>query len=176
MPRTPQSAAPSGYRTTFALDQCGRQHNRGTIADKGVRTGSELMLGVALTADEIMAAPPEVRRWIEQEIACSVGLVTTLEPATRASALSSTECNVEHSSENAGGRIPAVDSQGDQMKGTRVEAIRNLIATRAYELWENEGQPHGRDQIHWRQAEHEIMSCIGDGEPGPSEEGAQAKA
>ena len=133
------------------------------------------MLGVALSADEIMAAPPEVRRWIEQEIACAVGLMTRFEPATRASALSSTECTIEHRSEHAGGRLPAVDSQGDQMKGTRVEAIRNLIATRAYELWENEGQPHGRDQIHWRQAEDEIMSCIGEGEPGPSKGGAQAE-
>jgi hypothetical protein len=43
------------------------------------------------------------------------------------------------------------------------EAIRKLIAARAYELWENQGRQHGHDQIIWRQAEYEIMSCIGDG-------------
>jgi len=43
------------------------------------------------------------------------------------------------------------------------EAIRKLIAARAYELWENQGKQHGHDQIIWRQAEYEIMSCIDDG-------------
>jgi hypothetical protein len=63
------------------------------------------------------------------------------------------------------------------MDGTRAEAIRNLIATRAYELWESEGQPHGRDLINWRQAEHEIMSCMGDGEsPALSDEKAQVRS
>ncbi len=128
------------------------------------------MRGITLSADEIEAAPPGVRRWLEQEIACTVGRLTASEPATRASALSS--------SDNAGGRTPALASQGMiKIGGTRAEAIRNLIATRAYELWENEGQPHGRDLINWRQAEHEIVSCIGDGQsPAPSEEGAQAQA
>jgi hypothetical protein len=42
------------------------------------------------------------------------------------------------------------------------EAIRKLIAVRAYELWENQGRPHGYDAVNWHQAEQEIMSCIED--------------
>ena len=30
------------------------------------------------------------------------------------------------------------------------------IQERAHSLWEQEGQPHGRDAQHWSQAEHEI--------------------
>ena len=39
-------------------------------------------------------------------------------------------------------------------------AIKRLIAERAYELWENQGRPHGCDLIHWREAEQEIMNCM----------------
>lgn len=42
----------------------------------------------------------------------------------------------------------------------REAAIRHLIAERAYQLWESHGRPQGYDQIHWRQAEQEIMTCI----------------
>jgi hypothetical protein len=31
------------------------------------------------------------------------------------------------------------------------------VRTRAYELWEQEGRPEGRDQIHWSQAEQELQ-------------------
>ena len=30
------------------------------------------------------------------------------------------------------------------------------IGTRAYELWEKEGRPHGRDLAHWLEAERMI--------------------
>lgn len=30
------------------------------------------------------------------------------------------------------------------------------IRSRAYELWEEEGRPHGRDREHWSQAESEM--------------------
>ena len=30
------------------------------------------------------------------------------------------------------------------------------IGTRAYELWEKEGRPHGRDWAHWFEAERMI--------------------
>ena len=32
--------------------------------------------------------------------------------------------------------------------------------SRAYELW-NQGRPHGCDLINWREAEQEIMDCLG---------------
>lgn len=46
-------------------------------------------------------------------------------------------------------------------KQVREAAIRQLTAIRAYEMWENQGRPHGRDQMHWRQAEQEVMQCLG---------------
>jgi hypothetical protein len=30
------------------------------------------------------------------------------------------------------------------------------VAARAYELWEQSGHSHGKDQEHWFQAEHEL--------------------
>jgi hypothetical protein len=57
-------------------------------------------------------------------------------------------------------------------------AIRHLIAERAYQLWESHGRPHGYEQIHWHQAEQEIMSCMEAGKPvapGPPDE-AQERA
>ncbi|MCW2392742.1 hypothetical protein M2336_001105 [Sphingobium sp. B1D7B] len=32
------------------------------------------------------------------------------------------------------------------------------ISKRAYELWEAEGRPHGRDREHWEQVEQEVLS------------------
>ena len=32
------------------------------------------------------------------------------------------------------------------------------ILRRAYELWENEGRPHGRDKAHWFLAEAEVSN------------------
>ena len=40
-------------------------------------------------------------------------------------------------------------------------AIHELIAVRAYELWESHGRPHGCELTNWQQAEQEIMSCLG---------------
>ena len=37
-------------------------------------------------------------------------------------------------------------------KNHRIMRIRQ----RAYEIWENEGRPHGLDQSHWFRAEAEI--------------------
>ena len=45
----------------------------------------------------------------------------------------------------------------------RQAAIRQLIAVRAYEMWENQGRPHGHDVLHWHQAEQEVLSCLGEG-------------
>lgn len=35
------------------------------------------------------------------------------------------------------------------------------IRRRAYELWEQEGRPEGRELAHWAQAEHEIRQGQG---------------
>lgn len=35
------------------------------------------------------------------------------------------------------------------------------IANRAYQIWEREGRPHGRDQDHWHSAERELGNTSG---------------
>jgi hypothetical protein len=40
------------------------------------------------------------------------------------------------------------------------DKIREMIAERAYEMWESQGRSHGRDHIHWMQAEQEVLSCL----------------
>jgi hypothetical protein len=37
-----------------------------------------------------------------------------------------------------------------------IEELHERIQRRAYELWEREGRPEGRDHAHWQQAELEI--------------------
>jgi hypothetical protein len=32
------------------------------------------------------------------------------------------------------------------------------VQIRAYQIWEAEGRPHGRDQAHWYQAERELSA------------------
>ena len=34
-----------------------------------------------------------------------------------------------------------------------------LIQRRAYEIWEREGAPHGRDKDHWEMAERELLDA-----------------
>ena len=40
--------------------------------------------------------------------------------------------------------------------GRSKETMREQIQRRAYELWESEGRPEGRQHAHWQQAEMEI--------------------
>jgi Protein of unknown function (DUF2934) len=35
-------------------------------------------------------------------------------------------------------------------------ALHDVIAIRAYEIWESQGRPHGLDWAHWFEAESEI--------------------
>ena len=40
------------------------------------------------------------------------------------------------------------------------DILRNRIRLQAYELWEKEGRPAGRETIHWLQAEEQVISCL----------------
>ena len=42
----------------------------------------------------------------------------------------------------------------------RLAEINNLIARRAYELFEANGSAHGRDIEHWARAEREILNAV----------------
>lgn len=39
------------------------------------------------------------------------------------------------------------------------------IRKRAYEIWEDEGRPQGRDRIHWLRAEAEFREVLCGGRP-----------
>jgi hypothetical protein len=41
-------------------------------------------------------------------------------------------------------------------KATAANDLQTQIQQRAYELWERDGRPEGRDFAHWQQAEREI--------------------
>jgi hypothetical protein len=34
---------------------------------------------------------------------------------------------------------------------------RELVAARAYEIWQESGRPHGQAESHWYQAERELL-------------------
>jgi Protein of unknown function (DUF2934) len=43
--------------------------------------------------------------------------------------------------------------------GVRYEGdLQQRIQQRAYQLWESEGRPEGREQAHWQQAQREITA------------------
>lgn len=50
------------------------------------------------------------------------------------------------------------------------------IQRRAHEIWEREGQPHGRHEDHWRQAETEIDAETGAGTGAGTDTGTAADA
>ena len=42
------------------------------------------------------------------------------------------------------------------MNAQEQERDLELVRVRAYEIWEREGRPEGRDLEHWREAEHDM--------------------
>jgi hypothetical protein len=38
--------------------------------------------------------------------------------------------------------------------------LAGQIRTRAYQIWEGEGRPQGRDEAHWLRAESEIRAAL----------------
>jgi Protein of unknown function (DUF2934) len=40
----------------------------------------------------------------------------------------------------------------------RPDDLHERVRRRAYELWESEGRPAGRERDHWFQAEHEVAT------------------
>ncbi len=53
-------------------------------------------------------------------------------------------------------RTPARNAARQPATGRPMDDLERRIQQRAYELWENEGRPQGREQDHWQQAEREI--------------------
>ena len=42
-------------------------------------------------------------------------------------------------------------------RATESHSLDQAIAHRAYQIWEDEGRPDGRDQEHWARAEDEVL-------------------
>lgn len=57
------------------------------------------MVGLTLSAEQIRTAPPEVRRWLEQEIMRTLGLQSGHELAAHAATTTLVGCNVEEAQE-----------------------------------------------------------------------------
>lgn len=56
-----------------------------------------------------------------------------------------------------------------------VEDIEDLIRTRAYRLWEEQGRPEGQDHQHWLAAEKEVLEEVDrSGATGPAARAPQA--
>lgn len=56
-----------------------------------------------------------------------------------------------------------------------VEDIGDLIRTRAYRLWEEQGRPDGQEQQHWLAAEKEVLEEVDrSGATGPAAHAPQA--
>ena len=41
-----------------------------------------------------------------------------------------------------------------------MDDVEERIHRRAYEIWEREGRPHGRDSEHWQRAREEILTAL----------------
>jgi hypothetical protein len=54
------------------------------------------------------------------------------------------------------GKSHAAEEDPQVAKGPNPRADEDRVRARAYEIWEGEGCPHGRDRDHWRQAEREM--------------------
>ena len=119
------------------------------------------MVGFALSADDIKTAPPEVRRWLEHQVVRSSDKEPTpklpIDPPTApligcdAAAVVGAEGSFAHTGDA---------EMNQKYNAVGHAAMHKLIAERAYELWENQGRPHGCDLIHWREAEQDIMNCV----------------
>jgi N-acetylglutamate synthase-like GNAT family acetyltransferase len=48
----------------------------------------------------------------------------------------------------------------DTPKGPEADTLHQLIAVRAFQIWEEHGKPQGCAALHWRQAEQDIMASV----------------
>ena len=128
------------------------------------------MPGFAISIDEISRSPPLVRFWLEEEIKwvfnrrlgenCSADATSAVREERAELRDKASDPPESHAA--AGASDQTSDARPTTVEPSARDATLHwLIAERAYQLWENQGKPHGCDLIHWRQAEQEIMGCLG---------------
>ncbi len=134
-------------------------------------TGSAAMPGLIISTDEIGTAPPVARLWLERKFTWvfrqrQVSVPSSAAPdgfplgdeqrSTQGSGdVGRSDRRVVTPSPTTEGAIPS-----EAPVSARTLELHKLIAERAYEIWENEGRPHGYDLIHWKTAEQEIMDSV----------------
>jgi hypothetical protein len=55
---------------------------------------------------------------------------------------------------------PRVAARKTPASARQPDDLQQRVQQRAYELWESEGRPEGREQAHWLQAQHEIAKGL----------------
>ena len=130
------------------------------------------MPGLMISAAEIRAAPSGVRVWLQQQGFWVFRESPSPDPLPTDPVSSPTQKRVvpEQQADTTKDReaaVPPAPVPDNNLRppaiieaDARNAALHKLIAERAYEIWENQGRPHGCDLMHWLQAEQEIIACI----------------
>jgi hypothetical protein len=95
------------------------------------------MVGITLSAELIRTAPPEVRRWLEQEIAHTLGLHPGHEPPAHADATTLIGCNLQEAREILSlieGMLPVVSVFFELGRETASVAVHGLRAFRLADI------------------------------------------
>jgi hypothetical protein len=97
-------------------------------------SGSRTMAGITLSAEEIKAAPPEVRRWLEQEMVRAFGVQPAPAPAATHALVG---CNVEEARDMLAllqGMLPAVSVFFELGREAASVAVHGLRAFRIADI------------------------------------------
>jgi hypothetical protein len=81
-------------------------------------------------------------------------------PAPKKASTSTSSSAAGNKVKPASQRAKAASSGGVRRAGNGGD-VGERIRQRAYEIWEREGRPEGREQAHWEQAEREIAKARG---------------
>ena len=106
------------------------------------------MAGVTLSMEEIRAAPPEVRRWLEQEIARAIGVVPAAAVAAQP-AIKLVGCNIEEAREMLAlvqGILPVVNVFFELGREAASVAVHGMRAFRVADILSHT-RLHTPDQV-----------------------------
>jgi hypothetical protein len=81
-------------------------------------------------------------------------------PKTRTASTTTSSSATGNKAKPAASRAKAASTGGVRRTGNGGD-VAERIRQRAYEIWEREGRPEGREQEHWEQAEREIAKARG---------------
>jgi hypothetical protein len=89
----------------------------------------------------------------------SIKSQSKVSPAPKKASTTTSSSAAGKKAKPAGPRVKVASSGGVRRAGNGDVAER--IRQRAYEIWEREGRPEGREQAHWEQAEREVAKVRG---------------